>query len=199
MSDYKDEIVENIERNVALNVDQDTGMSDCESAAPAVLLPRRPALRNLDWQSVAADPTLLTDADRVDIVIGSDLVYGLHLADWLPIVIDRLLKPDGYFFAVMPKNRWGITEFVKNLEALGFNCTVGSTPDNLSDDFAKKSCWDLFICSRMFVVPAIVDFGAKAVNDNGVLDMTDHFTEQADWDMFRDLYKKKTHSQPRDC
>ena len=62
--------------------------------------------RNLDFEVVYNTPDVLNEEDRVDIVLGSDIVYGLHLARWLPVVLDKLLKPMGTFYGVMPKNRW---------------------------------------------------------------------------------------------
>jgi len=84
----------------------------------------------------------------VDIVLGSDVIYGLHLAEWLPKVLDRLLTSNGTFYGVNPKNRWGVQEFVNNMEKLGFQCVVRTLPVEFCEDFVKKSCWDFFKCTK---------------------------------------------------
>jgi hypothetical protein len=124
----------------------------------------------LDWEKVASGEQAIAEADKVDIVLGADVIYGLHLAEWLPQVLVKLLKPQGIFVAVNPKNRWvkkkkkqhfvqptdnkqtnkqpkGVDEFLANLEKLGFECSVRTLPEEFCEDFVKKSCWDLFICT----------------------------------------------------
>lgn len=63
-------------------------------------------LRLLDFEQVANNPSIVKPEDKVDIVLGCDVVYNLQLAQWLPIVLNRLLKNDGVFYGIMPKNRY---------------------------------------------------------------------------------------------
>lgn len=64
----------------------------------------------LDFEEVARNPFSHEFAsnltNQVDIILGADICYGVHLADWVSIVVDRLLKPDGVFYFCNPKNRW---------------------------------------------------------------------------------------------
>jgi len=93
LSDYKDEILQNLQQNVKLN-------SNGEIVVPSV------RLKHLDFEKVFNGETQLTNEDKVDIVLASDVVYGLHLAKWVPAVLHCLLKIDGVFYGIMPKNRW---------------------------------------------------------------------------------------------
>lgn len=60
--------------------------------------------RKLDFEQVYQDPSIIKE--QVDVILSSDIIYGVHLAAWVPKVVDRLLKPDGTFYCVNPKNRW---------------------------------------------------------------------------------------------
>jgi len=126
--------------------------------------------RCLDFEKVAANPSIIKEEDKVDIVLGSDIIYGLHLAgsqvyvhskyeEWVPKVLDALLKPDGVFYGVNPKNRLvncnlshniaqGVDEFIANVEQLGFQVTMRTHDEQYWEDFVKKSCWDFFIITR---------------------------------------------------
>jgi predicted nicotinamide N-methyase len=70
------------------------------AAAPQV------QVQMLDFEAVVNNPHTLTDNDRVDIVLGADICYGVHLAHWVPVVVDRLLNSNGVFYFCNPKNRF---------------------------------------------------------------------------------------------
>lgn len=43
--------------------------------------------------------------EKSEIVVGSDIIYGLHLSEWLPLALEKLLTDDGTFYCINPKNR----------------------------------------------------------------------------------------------
>eukprot|EP01099_Mayorella_cantabrigiensis_P007391 TRINITY_DN6553_c0_g1_i1.p1 TRINITY_DN6553_c0_g1~~TRINITY_DN6553_c0_g1_i1.p1 ORF type:complete len:325 (-),score=55.65 TRINITY_DN6553_c0_g1_i1:39-989(-) len=132
-SDYLPGILENLRSNITIN---------------RHILPedaQEPRSCQLDWSDF--NPTKShydVTLETVDVILGSDLVYGIHLAEALPPVVNALLKSDGVFYAVMPRNRWGIDQFMDNMEALGFSCSRTFPEEEFWCDLSKKNHWYFF-------------------------------------------------------
>jgi len=136
LSDYKDEILQNLQINVNLN------FQDCLEQKTKIFI------KNLDFEKVYNGQMTINEEEKVDIVLGADVVYGFHLSLWLPSVLDNLIKPNGAFYGIMPKNRVGLDEFIINMESYSFVCDVFTVPEEFCEDFVKKSCWNFFLCKR---------------------------------------------------
>jgi len=133
ISDYKEAILDNIRQNVKLNE-----MEDLSNVRVTIF----------DFEKASESPSTVNEEDKADVVLGSDIIYGLHLAEWVPRALDAVLREGGVFYGVMPKNRWGVDEFRQHMEKLGFECVVRTHDEKYCEDFSKKSCWDFFTCTR---------------------------------------------------
>jgi len=137
LTDYLPEIVEVLKTNTKLNYPHG-GADHILSCV-------------LDWEKVVVDSSKETEAKRYDIIFGSDLVYNLQHAEWLPVVIDKLLvhSSTSRFITILPKNRLGVDEFRANLSIKGFEEELScNPPEQLFIDLSKKCHWSLIVAKR---------------------------------------------------
>jgi len=140
ISDYLPDILEGIEKNVSLNY------------SSLSMNHEHIQIRKIDFQDFVGDEKneeVREYVEKFDVVLGSDVVYSLQLAHWLPFLLNSVLKCNGFFYAVMPKNRLGLDEFVENMASLGFNLQILNPPEQLFEDFAKKSHWFLYVFQKL--------------------------------------------------
>jgi len=144
ISDYLPDILEGIEKNVSLNY---TSLGKSHEHIQ---------IRKIDFQDFVETNKQIGSEDekkeleeKFDVVLGSDVVYSLQLAQWLPFLLNSVLKCNGFFYAIMPKNRLGLDEFIENMTSLGFKIQITNPPEKLFEDFAKKSHWFLYIFQKV--------------------------------------------------
>ncbi len=58
-------------------------------------------------------------------------------------------------------------------ESFKFNCIVKTLPLEFCEDFVKKSCWDLFICSK-----SNLNSSMKFLGDQEPIEMSDSSGEE---------------------
>ncbi|PRP87052.1 tumor-related protein-like (ISS) [Planoprotostelium fungivorum] len=147
---------------------------------------RNVTVTKLDFQELYEGRHTTSDKDRVDVLLGSDVLYGLHLSQWLPAVVDAHLKPDGVFYLVNPKNRIGLDEFVKNMEALGIHCHSRTIDEKYCEDIVKKPCWDLVTCSRDQEKLKVTEKGEKEEDRDEFVDLETSFFSRKELKKWKD-------------
>eukprot|EP01100_Stratorugosa_tubuloviscum_P010202 TRINITY_DN435_c0_g1_i1.p1 TRINITY_DN435_c0_g1~~TRINITY_DN435_c0_g1_i1.p1 ORF type:complete len:343 (+),score=143.25 TRINITY_DN435_c0_g1_i1:89-1117(+) len=132
LTDYTQQILDNIQHNINLN--------------QTLINKNNITLSLLDWCTFS--PTNLPQGieSKYDVIIGTDVVFHLALAKLLISVIAALLDENGVIYLVNPKNRWGIEEFIEEIEKSGFNVKKIEINENLFKDFGKKSSWLMIEC-----------------------------------------------------
>ena len=103
-------------RNMQYNIDLNKGhVKGCEPSAWC----ERVTASTIDWDDEKTWPT-----EKVDCVIGSDLVYQGSIVPMLRKVIIGILKPKGCFLYVCPEGgRDGLDEFIRTMSGTGFQLT----------------------------------------------------------------------------
>ena len=109
MTDLNPVTVKNMQYNIDLNRDRGEGYDPgnwCE----------RIRASKIDWSDPATWPK-----EKVDCVIGSDLIYEASIVPMLQRVIASILKPGGSFFYVCPDGgRDGLPDFIEAMSGKGF-------------------------------------------------------------------------------
>ena len=105
ISDLNPETVENIKYNINLNKSkiQNTHAS------------------SIDWEDTSTYPK----TNQFDYILGSDLIYQETTVPILKNILYKLLKPNGIFLYVAPKDylRHGLSDFIQQLQVKdGKNC-----------------------------------------------------------------------------
>jgi len=104
-------------------------------------------MRNLDWNDVASCHVNKKDLPLCDVVVGSDVIYGIDLAVSLAHTIAKLLDPSGIFYGVVQSNRIGVEEFVAKLKELKLIVSVDKPPEKYFEkDFHKTNLWYFITC-----------------------------------------------------
>jgi hypothetical protein len=89
--------------------------------------------------------------------VGSDIVYGIPLAELLAKTIAKLLTPTGIFYGVMQSNRQvflfmlnlilkGVEEIQLMLQDLGLVVESTFPPDEYITDFCHQNIWTFIKC-----------------------------------------------------
>jgi len=102
-------------------------------------------VKKLNWEEIANGE--IPDM-KCDIIIGTDVIYEIPLAEQLAHTLDKLLSPDGIFYGVMQETRVGIDEFVAKLIDLGLLVTQTKPKDEYTNDFNVRNIWTFITCSR---------------------------------------------------
>ena len=77
-------------------------------------------IHELDWNF----PTLLSEPNKYDIILGSEVIYLETLVEPLVNTINYHLKPDGVVYLVSAKGRAGYLHFFHLMMHLGFTLTT---------------------------------------------------------------------------
>jgi len=100
----------------------------------------------LNWAEVANGTQ--QNLPEFDLVIASDVIYGVELALLLGKTVAKLLAPKkGTFYGIMQGNRIGIEEFVEELERLGVKTEVTKPDDKYIVGIANRNIW-VFITAQ---------------------------------------------------
>mmetsp|Transcript_35811 Transcript_35811/g.72697 ORF Transcript_35811/g.72697 Transcript_35811/m.72697 type:complete len:188 (-) Transcript_35811:1891-2454(-) len=124
LTDLNPTTVKNMQYNIDLNKDRVHGYDPsawCE----------RVTLSTIDWNDDSTWPK-----ERVDCVVGSDLIYQASIVPMLQRVIKGILKPGGSFFYVCPDGgRDGLPVFLEAMSGEGFELVDKSiAPDQYRDN-----------------------------------------------------------------
>lgn len=106
LSDCSEDVVENLTANIKANTSnqQTTAVkaSGVTSGSCRAML--------LDWTKLKASSDVQPE---YDVVLGSDCIYMVDMADLVASVVAHSLKPGGFALLVFPQDRPGVPEFVK--------------------------------------------------------------------------------------
>eukprot|EP01119_Soliformovum_irregulare_P016853 TRINITY_DN4938_c0_g1_i1.p1 TRINITY_DN4938_c0_g1~~TRINITY_DN4938_c0_g1_i1.p1 ORF type:complete len:370 (+),score=77.03 TRINITY_DN4938_c0_g1_i1:129-1112(+) len=99
----------------------------------------------LNWEEImngTAEPP------ACDVIVGSDLIYGVPLAEMLAATLIKMLKPhpDRIFFGVMQSNRQGVEEICPMLRDGGLDCDVSPPDEKYYSDISERNLWHFFTC-----------------------------------------------------
>lgn len=104
-------------RNLKYNVDVNADRSVTKSYAGEWL--ERVNALSIDWDNESTWPE-----EKIDFIIGSDLIYQKSIVPLLKKVVAGVLKPDGRFLYTCPSDgRDGLVEFIDTMKKEGFRCT----------------------------------------------------------------------------
>ena len=111
VTDFNPSTVKNLKYNIDINANRsatkDNGWIDRVHAS------------SIDWDNESTWPD-----DKMDFVIGSDLIYQKSIVPLLKKVVAGLLKPEGRFLYTCPSDgRDGLVEFIDTMKKEGFRCT----------------------------------------------------------------------------
>lgn len=98
----------------------------------------------IDWGDKSTWPD-----EKLDFVIGSDLIYQKSIVPLLKTVISGLLKQDGCFLYVCPSDgpRDGLREFIVTMKGEGFQCVSEETAPDMyrSNPLSNGDAEDAFL------------------------------------------------------
>lgn len=121
LTDLNPVTMNNLQYNIDINADHYSMQHKGNATATTSSLPwvDRVKPMSIDW----GDETTWPD-DKIDFVLGSDLIYQKSIVPLLKNVVDGLLKEDGSFLYVCPEEgaRDGLIEFIKAMSQEGFKC-----------------------------------------------------------------------------
>ena len=112
VTDFNPATVQNLKYNVDINAKRSATQSNAGE-----WLERVNAL-SIDWDNESTWPE-----DKMDFIIGSDLIYQKSIVPLLKKVVAGLLRPDGRFLYTCPSDgRDGLVEFIDTMKKEGFRC-----------------------------------------------------------------------------
>jgi len=102
-------------------------------------------VRKLDWEEIAngSNPDM-----ECDIIIGTDVIYEIPLAEQLAHTVNKLLTDNGAFYGVMQETRVGIDEFIAKLIELGLKVVQTKPKDSYTTEFNPRNIWTFITCTR---------------------------------------------------
>jgi hypothetical protein len=108
VTDFNPATIRNIHHNININAAKAT-YDDWEQRVKA---------SSIDWGDESTWPE-----EKIDFVIGSDLIYQKSIVPLLKKVVTGLIKDDGSFLYVCPSDgRDGLSEFIETMKNDGFKC-----------------------------------------------------------------------------
>ena len=114
VTDFNPSTVRNLQYNIEINANRPS----TKSSTGAEWLERVSA-SSIDWDDESTWPD-----NKMDYIIGSDLIYQQSIVPLLKKVVAGLLKPDGRFLYTCPSDgRDGLVEFIDTMKKQGFRCT----------------------------------------------------------------------------
>jgi len=99
----------------------------------------------LNWEEVV-NGTNTDPLPICDVIIASDVIYGIPLARTLAGAIAKLVGPNTVFYITAMINREGVDEFPFFLRELGLKVTQQQPADEYFSDLATKNMWTLMTC-----------------------------------------------------
>jgi len=113
VTDYNPATMDNLKYNIDINANR-----PCTKSRAGDWLERVKAA-SIDWADESTWPK-----EKMDYVIGSDLIYQKSIVPLLKKVVNGLIKDDGRFLYTCPSDgRDGLTEFISTMKKEGFHCT----------------------------------------------------------------------------
>jgi predicted nicotinamide N-methyase len=105
-------------RNLQYNVDLNSNRSCTSSNSVRGEWHERVKVLKMDWGDESTWPT-----EKIDVILGSDLIYQKSIVPLLKKVVNGLVNDDGYFLYVCPTDgRDGLKEFITSMKQDGFKC-----------------------------------------------------------------------------
>lgn len=112
VTDYNPATMDNLKYNIDVNANR-----PCTKSRAGDWLERVKAL-SIDWADESTWPK-----EKMDYVIGSDLIYQKSIVPLLKNVLTGLIKDDGRFLYTCPSDgRDGLDEFIATMKKEGFHC-----------------------------------------------------------------------------
>lgn len=128
VTDFNPSTVKNLEYNVEINANQLLSESSVSSKtnANANANADESWLERVTASSIDWDNELTWPKEKIDFVIGSDLIYQKSIVPLLKKVVGGILKPrEGRFLYTCPSDgRDGLIEFIDTMKKEGFRCTL---------------------------------------------------------------------------
>jgi predicted nicotinamide N-methyase len=118
ITDIHEPTLDNAKHNIIINTARQQsltpGINDFIRINPSNGVETMISLRNINWKNIAIN---FQEEDKVDILLGSDLVYDINILSILVPAIPQLLKPTGELLYVAPDTgRDGMEELLGRLE-----------------------------------------------------------------------------------
>lgn len=136
LTDYMEQLVENLEYNVKLNSNvEEEGEGEEKEMRGRVL--ERCKVLELDWEKEEKYPPFDV-LPKADIVIGSELTYSDLNIQSLVRVVERYLHPSGVFYEVLSDDRDGVVEFLKRMEERGWRVEKRKVGERFYGNFNTK-------------------------------------------------------------
>mmetsp|Transcript_10672 Transcript_10672/g.16094 ORF Transcript_10672/g.16094 Transcript_10672/m.16094 type:complete len:544 (-) Transcript_10672:2668-4299(-) len=111
VSDLNPDTIENIRYNIEINAKSSNSGSSEDWL-------NRVSAQSIDWDNEETWPQ-----EKMDFIIGSDLIYQKSIVPLLQKVVNGLLKPEGRFLYTCPSDgRDGLVEFIDTMKKKGFRC-----------------------------------------------------------------------------
>jgi len=116
ITDLNPTTVDNMQHNIDLNQTQTSPVSTDEDQQPLQQWNERVIASSIDWD----DETTWPD-EKLDFVIGSDLIYQSNIVPLLKKVVLGLLKPKGgrFLYVCPDTGRDGLDDFIKSMKSDG--------------------------------------------------------------------------------
>jgi predicted nicotinamide N-methyase len=112
ITDYNPVTMDNLKYNIDINANR-----PCTQSRAGDWLERVKAA-SIDWSDESTWPK-----EKMDYIIGSDLIYQKSIVPLLKKVVNGLMKDDGRFLYTCPSDgRDGLVEFISSMKKEGFRC-----------------------------------------------------------------------------
>jgi predicted nicotinamide N-methyase len=121
VTDLNPSTIRNLKHNIEINANRSVTTSGAGDWLERV------HASSIDWDNDSTWP-----GDKMDFIIGSDLIYQQSIVPLLKKVVSGLLKPGGRFLYTCPSDgRDGLIEFISTMKKQGFRCLSEEVaPDN---------------------------------------------------------------------
>jgi predicted nicotinamide N-methyase len=137
ITDYNPATIDNLKYNIDINANR-----PCTKSRAGEWLERIKPL-SIDWADEATWPK-----EKMDFVIGSDLIYQKSIVPLLKKVVNGLIKDHGSFLYTCPSDgRDGLVEFIETMKKEGFRCVSEEVAPDLyrSNPLSNGDAEDAFL------------------------------------------------------